>query len=90
MSCPSPLPPRRVAVLGGCPRRDGPWRDLGDPVFFRSARDGGNGELRRLVAALQAGRIVAVVIRPRWNGHAATERVRELCRKRAIPVIWEA
>jgi hypothetical protein len=76
----------RVAVVGGDGRQRERWQGDDRVVFFMAPRDGGNGELRRLEAALRAGSIDRVVILARWNGHAATRRVRRLCRARAVPV----
>jgi hypothetical protein len=76
----------KVAVFGGDARQVGRWSKLGRPVHFSGPRHGGNGELRRLEGALRAGTVDHVVILARWNGHAATKRVRRLCRKRGVRV----
>ncbi len=76
----------RIAVLGGDGRM---LRNRGAGARFRvfkGRRFGGNGELRRLEAALRSGRIDRVFILARWNGHSATTRVLRLCRKLDIPV----
>lgn len=76
--------PMRVAVFGGDKRRE----RHGDRccVYFQSPRDGGNGELRRLEAAIRSGMITRVLILARWNGHAATRRLRRVCRTCGVPV----
>lgn len=76
----------RVAIFGGDARQAERWLDLGEPVFFRARRYGGNGELRRLESALRAGALDRVVILARWNAHSATVRVRRLCKGRGVPV----
>ena len=63
------------------------WELHGAPTFFRSLRYGGNGELRRLLAAVRAGSVHLVVILARWNGHAATRTVQQACRRARIRVI---
>jgi len=78
-----------VAVFGG----DGRFDERAIPGCqvrkFLSRRAGGNGELRRLEAALRAGSIHRVVVLSRWNGHSGTQRVARLCRKLGIPVeVW--
>ncbi len=78
--------PTRVAILGGDGRQADRWTGLGKVVHFQARGDGGNGELRRLLAALRSGRIALVVILSRWNGHSATTAVRKLCKKHGIRV----
>lgn len=74
----------RTAVLGG-DGRDCP--DIPDGArIYRSSRSGGDGELRRLLAALRAGAIERVLILARWNGHSATAAVQKLCRRLGIRV----
>lgn len=79
--------PDRVAVLGGDGRDQRRWAGPEEVVFFLSQRAGGNGALRRLEAALRAGRVRRVVILARWNSHAVTLRVRRLCR--TLGIAWE-
>ncbi len=79
-------PRPRVAVLGG----DGRFRADSLPGcevrVFQVCRFGGNGELRRLEAALRAGRIDRLIVLARWNGHSATRRALRLCRGLGVPV----
>lgn len=77
----------RTAILGGDGRQTGRWAEVGEVEIFRAARDGGNGELRRLEAAVKGGAIARVIILARFNGHSATRRIRHLCAARGIPVL---
>lgn len=85
MTQPHPLS-FRVAVLGG----DGRFRlpELLDGVYtlFKSARDGGNSEARRLEAGLRAGSFDKVILLVRWNSHSATRRIRRLCKQLGVAV----
>jgi len=75
----------RIAVLGGS-RRALPKIPAGlDVRHFKGLRDGGNGELRRLVRALKAGKIERLFLLARWNSHSVTKRVLRLCRTLSIP-----
>lgn len=75
----------RTAVYGGDQRQQRRW--VGEQyVFFEAAKYGGNGELRRLDAALRAGGIGEVIILFQWNGHSGSARVRRLCRRLGVPV----
>lgn len=77
---------QRVAVLGGDGRQPEQWAQHGEVVCFQSPHDGGNGEQRRLMSALRSGSFTLVIILTRWNSHAVTRMVRQLCRQRKIPV----
>lgn len=77
----------RIAILGGDARQSERWRGEGIAVFFQAPRFGGNGEARRLEAAIRSGSIDRVVILARWNGHSSTQAVRRLCRRLGIPVV---
>ncbi|MCK6527592.1 hypothetical protein L6R50_08520 [Myxococcota bacterium] len=79
-------PGPRVAILGGDGRQCGRWGGEGIAVHFMAGRAGGNGEPRRLEAALRSGSITRVVILARWNGHATTRRIRRVCRTLGVPV----
>ena len=78
-------PGDRVAILGG----DGRFHDPGlahcKLSIFLAKRYGGNGELRRLEAALACRSFDRVIILARWNGHSATRRALRLCRRHRIP-----
>lgn len=79
--------PSRTAVVGGDGRRPEQWEGLGDVVIFRAPRDGGNGELRRLEAAIKSGSIGRVIILARFNGHSATRKIRRTCSVHGVPVV---
>ena len=73
----------RVALVGGDGRQARRWD--GAVVQFRAPRDGGNGELRRVLSALRSGRYGRVIILAQWNAHSATVAIRRLCRQLGIP-----
>jgi hypothetical protein len=77
----------RTAVVGGDGRNPERWRELGEVEVYRSPRDGGNGELRRLEHALRSGSFQRVVILASFNGHAATVRVRHICAAKGVEVL---
>lgn len=79
--------PSRTAIFGGDGRHFERWSEVGDIELFRATRDGGNGELRRLEAAVKGGAITRVIILARFNGHSATGRVRQICAARGVPVL---
>ena len=78
-------PGERVAILGGDGRFRDPDLDLCTLSIFRARRYGGNGELRRLEAALACRSFDRVIILARWNGHSATRHALRLCRRLGIP-----
>lgn len=78
----------RVALVGG----DGRSLVNGLPPWIRaeifgSARDRGNGELRRLERALRAGDFQLVVLMVRWCGHSCSRTVTRLARLTKVPVL---
>ncbi len=79
----------RIAILGGDHRQARRAPAGADVRYFQARRDGGNGELRRLLAALAAGSIDTVVILARWNAHCVTGRVRAVCKRLGVRVIVE-
>ena len=81
---------RRIAVFGGDARQLHRGARYGAARFFQSPRSGGNGELRRLVAALRAGSIDCVVVLTRWNGHSATGKLRRICRRYGVELVLES
>jgi hypothetical protein len=83
---PSATAPLRVAVLGGDARQRGRWPEYPGARFFAARGDGGNGELRRLLAALRARAFDLVIVLARWNAHAVTGRVRRACRALGVRV----
>jgi hypothetical protein len=53
--------------------------------FYGGVKDVGQGDLKRLEAAIKAGSIDEVYMLIRWNGHTTTHIVSKLCRDRDIP-----
>lgn len=75
----------RVAVLGG----DGRHRIVEHSArvrVYRSPRDGGTGDVRRLLASIRAGGVDRVVILARFNSHSASLSVRRACARAGVPV----
>lgn len=77
----------RVAILGGDARQENRWDGFKEALFFMARRDGGNGELRRLVATLRAKSIDLMIILARWNSHSATSQIQRLCRTLGVRVV---
>ncbi len=80
----------RVAILGGDGRQARKVPAGADVRCYQARRYGGNGELRRLLAALAAGSIDTVIILARWNAHCVTRRVRAVCKRLGVRVVVEA
>ena len=79
-------PLRRVAVYGGDLRRlVRALTDLADVALFGSTGQTGQGELRRLLAALRAGAVREVCVIVRWAGHGEVDAIRRLCRRLRVP-----
>lgn len=74
----------RVAILGGDGRNPERWAALGEVEVYKAPRDGGNGEMRRLEAAIRAGGIARVLVIARFNGHSGMKRLRRLCRAHGV------
>ena len=58
-----------------------------DPIsarVYRSRGDAGNGELRRLLAAIAAGSVDHVLIDTRYNGHSGVRAIVAACRRRRV------
>lgn len=53
---------------------------------FASAKEGGTGELRRLVESIKHGGVDEVWILVCWIGHSETRVIAEACSKRGIQV----
>lgn len=71
----------RVAVFGGDLQKLA--RDLAeaaDVELFGSTGQTGQGELRRMLAALRGGAVVEVCLVIRWAGHGEIHAIRRLCR----------
>lgn len=82
-------PTRRVAVLGGDGRFDPDRIPGADIRVYKARRYGGNGELRRLEAAIRQGGIDLVVVLTRWNCHSVTQKILGLCRRIGVKVeMW--
>ncbi len=78
---------RVVALVGGIAARVA--RRLGAEgkiKRFASAKEGGSGELRRLLASIKGGGIDEVWILVCWIGHSETRVIVEACTKRGIRV----
>lgn len=80
----------RVAILGGDGRQARKVPAGADVRYYQARRDGGNGELRSLLAALAAGSIDTVIILARWNAHCVTRPVRAACKRLGVRVVVEA
>ena len=76
-----------IAVIGG----DGRRLDLPFPTAivrsFPSPRYGGNGSLRRAVAAIAGGRVGLVVLLVRWLGHSDSRSVAGICKSNGVPLL---
>ena len=70
-----------TAVIGGNRRQ---WRRGGR--HFQAAKFGGNGELRRLEAALRGGQIHEVVVLIRWISHSESGQAAALARRYGVPL----
>jgi hypothetical protein len=82
-------PRRRVlALVGGIADRATPAVDTEAKVKrFASAKEGGAGELRRLVASIKRGGVDEVWILVCWIGHSESKAIDKECRKRGIHVV---
>lgn len=83
----TPKKRRRVALVGGIAL----WATKPlDPKTkikrFASAKEGGTGELRRLVESIKRGGVDEVWILVCWIGHSETGAIEAACTKRGIPV----
>lgn len=81
------MPLKRVAVVGGVPGRMVVQVVGVDIRYFGSARDVGDGELRRLQHAIANGAFDLVVVAVRFGGHSMCNGVRDAC-KRAGLTCW--
>lgn len=62
-----------------------------DPMglrVFRSRGDAGNGELRRLLAAIAAGGVNLAIIDTRRNGHSGVRAVVIACRRHRVQYLY--
>ncbi len=76
----------RVAVLGGDGRHTVDAGPEARVRIYRSPRDGGTGDVRRLLDSIRAGGVDRVVILVRFNSHSATDSVRRACKRAGVPV----
>jgi len=77
----------RTAVYGGDARQQRAWARAGAVRFFHSRCGGGNGELRRLVAAVRARAVDRVIVLWCWNKHAAARKIRRACRRYGVECV---
>ena len=75
---------RKVAIVGGDEREGPRYPDGVEVLRYGSSHCKGNGGLKRVLAAIAAGRLAAVVVLVRWLGHPAADRVRDACRRRDV------
>ena len=81
---------QRVAVFGGDGRLPSKIREKSctqNINIYRSCKNSGVKEQRRLEASIKAGSFGLIMILTRWNCHSATKRIRKLCRKRGVKVV---
>lgn len=79
-----------IALVGGNGRDAAHLFPHAKVRTFPSPKNGGNGVLKRLEAALRSGTIDEVVLVTRRSAHSVTRRVRRLCRMLGIPVSYVA
>ncbi len=79
-----------IVIVGG----DGRGHDLrvapASIRSFASPRYGGNGSLRRAVAAINGGTVDLVVLLVRWLGHSEFHSIVAACNAAEIPVLLVA
>lgn len=76
--------PIRVALVGGDERAGFAYPDGVEVRRYGSSGSCGNGGLKRVLQALSAGRIDAVLIIVRWLGHSESRSVRAACQRAGI------
>ena len=75
----------RVAVFGGDLRKlTRALADLDHVELFGSTGQTGQGELRRISAALRGGAVRQVCVVIRWAGHGEVDVIRKRCRALGI------
>lgn len=72
-----------VALVGGDGRRRLHHNDCRISTF-PSARDGGNGDVKRLLAAVAGGTIDVVILMTRWLGHSTSHAVTAACKRHDV------
>ncbi len=68
-----------IAIVGG-DGRDHTIRVTAEVRSYPSSRDGGNGTIRRAIAAIKRGKIQLVVLLVRWLGHPEYQSVVKACK----------
>lgn len=78
---------RRVALVGGIAQHVLESLDATTRLRrFASAKEGGTGELRRLVESIKRGGVDEVWILLCWIGHSETAVIEKVCARQGIPV----
>lgn len=77
----------RVAVLGGDGRLPAGLVEAPEVIVFRSPREGGNGDVRRLEAALRSRTIGTLIVLTRWNSHSATRKLRRVAKSCGVEIV---
>ena len=75
-----------IALVGGIAGQQGADEGADEVRVFGSAKEGGCGELRRLLACLHRGRVDEVWILTCWIGHSESRAIGRACKKLGIPV----
>lgn len=70
----------RVAIIGGRGDREA-LESLPNIELVRSRELGGAGPIRKVEAAILAGRFELVVVLARWFGHSESKRIARACRR---------
>lgn len=76
-----------VAVIGGDGRLRPGLVKAPKVTVFKSPRDGGNGDARRLEAALRKGSFGTLIVLTRWNSHSTTRKLRRLCKRLGVDIV---
>lgn len=76
----------RIAIVGGDSRAEAQYRWGRDHsfTFYQAEKYGGNGEAKKLAAALAAGKFDVVVTLTRWMGHSMYGAVKNNARCRVV------
>ena len=76
-----------IALVGGIANRVAHDIEIDGKVrHFASSKEGGAGELRRLLASIKSGGLDEVWILICWIGHSESRAIEKACRKHGIPV----
>lgn len=74
-----------IAIVGGNGRAHS-IRVAAEIRSYPSSLDGGNGSIRRVIAAIKSGKIQLVLLLVRWIGHSEYDAVVKACK--AAGVLW--